>query len=348
MVWQRSLGGSGWDSAESIRQTSDGGYIVAGWTASTDGDVSGNHGGTDAWVVKLDGAGNPVWQRCLGGSWEDDAYSIQQTSDGGFIVAGGTESTDGDVSGNHGDSDVWVVKLPSPTPSPKPTSNPSGGGGRSTATETHSGSGALKVNKEGTVLITTQVNAIDGVGNLLLPIGTMAHDADGNPITEVSIEPSIEVPPVPAGATFQFTGYTYRASPAGATFDPAITLTLEIPEDVWNTLDLESEQPAVKWYNEEIGGWEDIPTTFDPNTRTVKATVTHFSTFALFTEPVEVAATPTETPTGGIPTTAPTAPATPAPGEERPAPGLPVTMNLAIFAVVVIIVAAGYFLLMRR
>ncbi|MCD6531373.1 T9SS C-terminal target domain-containing protein, partial [bacterium] len=52
-----------------------------------------------------------VWQTSLGGSYRDHAYSIQQTADGGFIVAGESVSNDGDVSGNHGDGDYWVVKL---------------------------------------------------------------------------------------------------------------------------------------------------------------------------------------------------------------------------------------------
>lgn len=111
ILWQRCLGGSSIDWPYSIQQTADGGYIVAGYTESNDGDVSGNHGGKDAWVVKLDGSGNKVWQRCLGGSGTDMAYSIQQTADGGYIVAGGTDSNNGDVSGNHGGADAWVVKL---------------------------------------------------------------------------------------------------------------------------------------------------------------------------------------------------------------------------------------------
>ncbi len=117
--WKKALGGSGGDGAYSIQQTSDGGYIVAGWTASNDGDVSGWHEGhneyniaySDYWVVKLDSSGNIEWQKALGGSGWDEAYSIQQTSDGGYIVAGWTESNDGDVSGNHGEGDVWIVKL---------------------------------------------------------------------------------------------------------------------------------------------------------------------------------------------------------------------------------------------
>jgi len=111
MEWQKCLGGTDVDYAYSIQQTSDGGFIVAGETLSNDGDVSGNHGTWDAWVVKLNSLGDIEWQKCLGGTNSDYANSIQQTSDGGFIVAGLTYSYDGDVSGNHGYSDYWVVKL---------------------------------------------------------------------------------------------------------------------------------------------------------------------------------------------------------------------------------------------
>ncbi|HEX5651715.1 MAG TPA: hypothetical protein VFX58_01495, partial [Chitinophagaceae bacterium] len=109
--WQRCLGGSGQDYASSIEQTTDGGYIVAGSSYSNDGDVSGNHGVSDAWIVKLAASGNIQWQRCLGGSDVEGAYSIEQTTDGGYIVSGSTSSNDGDVSGNHGVSEAWIVKL---------------------------------------------------------------------------------------------------------------------------------------------------------------------------------------------------------------------------------------------
>jgi len=111
MQWQKCLGGSGWDEANSVQQTSDGGYIVAGYTDSNDGDVSGNHGGYDCWLTKLDRAGTMQWQKCLGGSGRDIARSILETSDGGCIVAGYTNSIDGDVGGNHGNNDCWLVKL---------------------------------------------------------------------------------------------------------------------------------------------------------------------------------------------------------------------------------------------
>lgn len=109
--WQNSLGGTGDDNAYSIQQTTDGGYIIAGYSDSNDGDVTGNHGGRDYWVVKIDILGNLDWQKSLGGTGDDNALSIQQTTDGGYIVAGGSGGNDGDVTGNHGLADYWVVKL---------------------------------------------------------------------------------------------------------------------------------------------------------------------------------------------------------------------------------------------
>jgi hypothetical protein len=111
--WQKSLGGSGFDYASSIHQTSDGGYIIAGRSSSIDGDVTGNHGGSDYWIVKLNSQGTLQWQKSFGGSSSDSASSIQQTSDGGYIIAGISDSNDGDVTGNHGKDDYWIVKLDS-------------------------------------------------------------------------------------------------------------------------------------------------------------------------------------------------------------------------------------------
>ena len=110
--WQRCLGGTGNDGANSIQQTTNVGYIVAGNSHSNDGDISGNHGGGDIWVIKIDHQGNIQWQKCLGGTG-DEGGSIQQTNDGGYIAAGTTNSNDGDVSGNKGGNDGWLVKLDS-------------------------------------------------------------------------------------------------------------------------------------------------------------------------------------------------------------------------------------------
>lgn len=114
--WQFCYGGSDADIAESIQQTSDGGYIIAGSTYSKNGDVSGNHGDSDYWLLKIDKQGKIEWQRCYGSSGIDYCHCVQQTRDGGYILVGEERakrigSTDGDVEGNHGDNDAWILKL---------------------------------------------------------------------------------------------------------------------------------------------------------------------------------------------------------------------------------------------
>jgi len=114
--WQRLYGGSGRDEAYSIQQTTDGGYIVAGFSmSSASGDVTGiNHGQEpDAWVFKLNASGDIQWQRLYGGDQYERFDSIRETSDGGYIAAGySTSSANGDVTGtNIAFQDTWIVKL---------------------------------------------------------------------------------------------------------------------------------------------------------------------------------------------------------------------------------------------
>jgi hypothetical protein len=113
VIWQKSLGGTVYDYGNEIQETTDGGYVIVGYTNSTNGDITGNHGNYDCWVVKMDALGTLVWQKSLGGSLLDQAFSIQQTSDGGYIFAGATSSQDGNVTANHGSDDCWIVKLDS-------------------------------------------------------------------------------------------------------------------------------------------------------------------------------------------------------------------------------------------
>ncbi len=113
LTWQRCLGGSSYEMTGSLIQTVDGGYLIGGYTYSNDGDVSGNHGYSDIWIVKLDASKNKVWQRCLGGSDDDYFTSVVQTSDGGYLINGDTYSNDENVTGNHGNGDIWIVKLDS-------------------------------------------------------------------------------------------------------------------------------------------------------------------------------------------------------------------------------------------
>lgn len=108
--WEHALGGSNGDEGSEIIQTADSGYLVVGNTLSNNGDVSGNNGGYDAWVIKLTPQGNLQWQHALGGSSTDRAYAVIETSDG-YIIAGHSFSNNGDVSGNHGNTDAWAFKL---------------------------------------------------------------------------------------------------------------------------------------------------------------------------------------------------------------------------------------------
>ena len=97
--WQEFYGGTGDDRAWSIRQASDGGFIVAGETNSF------GAGGFDIWVWKLEASGSVAWQRTFGGIKDDTAYSVQQTSDGGYIIAGGVTPV-GSIF-----KDVFLLKL---------------------------------------------------------------------------------------------------------------------------------------------------------------------------------------------------------------------------------------------
>ncbi|UCD21427.1 MAG: hypothetical protein JSW22_05060 [Chloroflexota bacterium] len=100
-AWSNTFGGSSDDYALSVQQTSDGGYIMAGSTESY------GAGGADVWLIKTDSSGNEMWNKTFGGASDDSGYSVGQTSDGGYIIAGSTYSY------GVGDSDMWLIKTDS-------------------------------------------------------------------------------------------------------------------------------------------------------------------------------------------------------------------------------------------
>ncbi|MDP4243678.1 MAG: T9SS type A sorting domain-containing protein [Bacteroidota bacterium] len=128
--WHRLLGGVGYEEATSVVTVPGGGYIFAGNTNSPDsgyltgphgnvptphGDVTGLHldpkiWGSDVWVVRLDSVARIVWQKCYGGFSYDMANCILNIPDG-FLVAGWTNSNDGDVIGQHGHGDGWIFAI---------------------------------------------------------------------------------------------------------------------------------------------------------------------------------------------------------------------------------------------
>lgn len=89
----------------------NGEYILVGYSQSTEGDVDGNAGGKDLWIVKVNAAGEKIWHHTYGGSGDDVGKLIYSLSDGTYLIAAETSSTDGDVSQSLGGRDVWLLRI---------------------------------------------------------------------------------------------------------------------------------------------------------------------------------------------------------------------------------------------
>lgn len=132
--WQKSIGGNGFDLLQSIKNTKDGGFILAGTSSSDSGFQKGESckGITDFWVIKLDASGGEQWQRTIGGNGQDELLCVLQTKDGGYILGGSSNSNPPSISNlksdekstattttdlynksekSRGNMDYWVVKL---------------------------------------------------------------------------------------------------------------------------------------------------------------------------------------------------------------------------------------------
>jgi len=118
--WEHSFGFSGHDHSYDVIQTTDGGFFFAGFLDVTQSGGDGNfgkrnywtrHGVGEFWGTKLDAQGNLVWRRYFGGTNNDRAHSVVEANDGGFVLAGFSESDDFDISSSKGSYDFWVVKI---------------------------------------------------------------------------------------------------------------------------------------------------------------------------------------------------------------------------------------------
>jgi len=111
LVWRKFFGGTNNDRSFGVIGANDGGYILVGASESDDFDISNPKGSYDYWVVKVDKNGNFVWERSFGGTGIDQSYDITKTADGHYAVIGNSFSTDLQITGNHGESDIWLVKF---------------------------------------------------------------------------------------------------------------------------------------------------------------------------------------------------------------------------------------------
>jgi hypothetical protein len=125
--WQKSFGGNGVDLLQSVQNTIDGGFILAGTSNSnSSGDKIENcKGQEDFWILKLDAKGNEIWQKTIGGTGQEKLLSIAQTKDGGYILGGTSSSSKselnkdglpdayGKTEDSRGSLDYWIVKLDS-------------------------------------------------------------------------------------------------------------------------------------------------------------------------------------------------------------------------------------------
>lgn len=110
LQWQRSLGGSGDDAASFSFLTTDGGIIIVGSTLSNNGITSDNHGGEDVWIMKLAKNGSLEWSKCFGGSGTDEPIDAVFKNEI-LTIAANSNSTNGNITNNHGNSDFWVFQI---------------------------------------------------------------------------------------------------------------------------------------------------------------------------------------------------------------------------------------------
>lgn len=117
LVWSKTFGGTNDDRGRDIIQTLDGGFVVSGFSRSSDQDVTENFGSYDYWILKLDSKGEIIWEKTFGFLGTDQSFSIIQTSDNGYLLTGVLDVSNSGGQGNsrtskrHAGGDYWVIKL---------------------------------------------------------------------------------------------------------------------------------------------------------------------------------------------------------------------------------------------
>jgi len=144
----------------------------------------------------------------------------------------------------------------------------------------YAGTASLGASETGEVLASVTVRTADGSGSVTVPAGTTALDGSGDPLDDVSIDTLdlTALPPVPT--TGNTVGLALDCGPDGAAFDPAVTITFTLTVDEWAGID-DPTTLTVLWYDAAAGSWQEVPAVVDAATRTITASVSHFSVYAL-------------------------------------------------------------------
>ena len=229
----------------------------------------GNNEVLDTTFAGYDSAGRMVFE----------GYSPRGLSTFGLVATTYTGSSSSSSGGNSGYSSSgsggYSSNYNTQNPSPKP-------GQPRTFIET----GTLEMARAGSLPDTilsslTTILSRDSVAAITLNKGIVVKDRSGNPITEISINPlSTTDISLPSDSGIDFVGYAYEFGPDGAVFEPPVILVFTIPQEKWNTLNL--EKLTVRQYNSRSMSWDPVDTRVNSATKSVTASIAHFTKIGLF------------------------------------------------------------------
>lgn len=111
LLWEKTLGGTNFDVGRSVLKTQDDGFLISGSSRSNDGNLTSNSGQNDAWVLKIDSSGDIDWQQTIGGSEIDFFYDAVELNDQTIVAVGESSSSDENILGNKGFTDLLILKL---------------------------------------------------------------------------------------------------------------------------------------------------------------------------------------------------------------------------------------------
>lgn len=194
-------------------------------------------------------------------------------------------------------------------------------------------SATLQTDTAGTVQSAVVISVAEGDTSLTIGQGVQALDHSRAPLGAVSVE---SIPPADLPGTPEPVGRAVRCGPDGAPFDPAIRISFVLAPEEWERSG--AGQFVVRWYNSVSDAWESLPTTVHPETRTITATVSHFTLVAVFTVLAE------EAPTATAPLTDPTltfGPVASATAVQRARSSFPWLAGLVALAGMILLVRKG-------